>query len=232
MPLIIFKDMYKIVVFDMAGTTIDEQNVVYKTVHKAIERAGYDVSLKLVLLHAAGKEKFQAIKDVLEELEGGAILHDILVDIHHDFENLLDAAYASLKPMPMPGATRVFEALRARDIKVVLNTGYKRRVAEHLLQQLDWVEGREFDWLCTAEEVVRGRPHPDMIWAAMAHFGVKDARQVAKIGDSIADIEEGKNAGCGIAAGITTGAQTAEQLQTAAPTHVLDSLEALLPLLA
>ena len=71
-----------------------------------------------------------------------------------------------------------------------------------------------------------------MIWAAMAHFGVKDARQVAKIGDSIADIEEGKNAGCGIAAGITTGAQTAEQLQTAAPTHVLDSLEALLPLLA
>lgn len=224
--------MYKIVVFDMAGTTVDEQNVVYKTVHKAILRAGYDVSFERVLLHAAGKEKFQAIKDVLEQLEGGAVHNDTLIDIHHDFENLLDQAYGSLKPQPMPGAIRVFEALRVRGIKVVLNTGYKRRVAEHLLQQLDWVEGREFDWLCTADEVAKGRPHPDMILAAMAHFGVKDARQVAKIGDSIADIEEGKNAGCGIAAGITTGAQTAEQLQMAAPTHVLDSLEALLPLLA
>ena len=223
--------MYKIVVFDMAGTTVDEQNVVYKTVHKAIERAGYEVSLDLVLLYAAGKEKFQAIKDVLEQLEGGAVLNGTLVDIHRDFENLLDKAYEVLKPVAMAGAAQVFEVLRDRGIKVVINTGYRRPVAEHLLQKLDWVEGRDFDWLCTADEVVRGRPHPDMIVAAMARFGVSDATQVAKIGDSIADIEEGKNAGCGIAAGITTGAQTAEQLQRAAPTHIFNTLEDILPLL-
>lgn len=222
--------MYKIVVFDMAGTTVDEQNVVYKMVHKAIERAGYDVSFPFVLLHAAGKEKFQAIKDVIEQLEGGATPDDELMDIYRDFEGLLDQAYNTWTSAPMPGAQAVFEALRAHDIKVVLNTGYRRAVAERLLQQIGWQEGRDFDWLCTADQVQRGRPHPDMIFASMEHFNVLDARQVAKIGDSMADIEEGKRAGCGIAAGITTGAQTAEQLAQAGPTHILQQLADILPL--
>lgn len=53
--------MIQLVVFDMAGTTVNEQNVVYKTVHQAIEHAGYPVSLDTVLLIAAGKEKFEAV---------------------------------------------------------------------------------------------------------------------------------------------------------------------------
>jgi phosphonatase-like hydrolase len=222
--------MFQLIIFDMAGTTVDEQNVVYKTVHRAIQRAGYDVSLDLVLLHAAGKEKFQAIKDVLEYVEGGAVHNDTLRTIHRDFEALLDVAYADLTPLPMPGAMRVFGQLQAKGIKVVLNTGYKRPVAELLLHKLGWTEGSTYDLLITATDVARSRPHPDMIHAAMVHFGITDPAAVVKIGDSIIDIEEGKNAGCGIAAGITTGAQTAGQLVTASPTHVLDSLDELLQL--
>ena len=33
----------QMVVFDMAGTTVDEQNVVYKTLHKALNDYGVDV---------------------------------------------------------------------------------------------------------------------------------------------------------------------------------------------
>ena len=69
-----------------------------------------------------------------------------------------------------------------------------------------------------------------MILLAMKITGISDSVKVLKVGDSAIDIEEGKNAGCGIAAGITTGAQTAGQLVTASPTHVLDSLEELLHL--
>jgi len=36
----------KIIVFDMAGTSVDEGNVVYKTLHKAIEKTAQ----KLVLI--------------------------------------------------------------------------------------------------------------------------------------------------------------------------------------
>lgn len=223
--------MIQLVVFDMAGTTVNEQNVVYKTVHKAILRAGFQVSLDSVLLIAAGKEKFEAICNVLEHIGGGSLSLQTARAIHRDFEAMLDDAYDALTPLPMPGVERVFTTLRLRDIKIVLNTGYKRPVAEGLLQKLYWKEGRTFDLLVTADDVNMSRPHPDMIYAAMKHFGIVYAEHVAKIGDSIADIEEGKNAGCRIAAGITTGAQTAEQLQTAQPTHIFNALEELLDVL-
>ncbi|MDZ4679244.1 MAG: phosphonatase-like hydrolase [Saprospiraceae bacterium] len=218
----------ELVVFDMAGTTVDEQNVVYKTVHQAILRAGVEVSLEAVLLHAAGKEKFQAILDVLEATTGAPFEVEKAKLIFQDFETLLDKAYNELLPKAMPGAEQVFGILQERGIAVALNTGYKRTVAEGLLQKLAWKEGHTFGLLVTANDAPRSRPHPDMIHVAMRHFGVKDPKKVAKIGDSIVDIEEGINAGCGICAGITTGAQTAAQLWTAHPSQVFDSLEELL----
>jgi phosphonatase-like hydrolase len=220
--------MIQLVVFDMAGTTVNEQNVVYKTVHRAIERAGYEVSPDTVLRYAAGKEKLQAIRDVLEHTEGGPITNDDALEIHRDFEQMLDTAYATLEPLPMPDAEEVFEALRGLGVKIALNTGYKRSVATGLLDRLGWKEGIQYDLLITADDVTKSRPHPDMIFFAMNHFGIENAADVAKIGDSIADIEEGRNAGCGIAAGITTGAQTLEQLLLGRPTHVFEGLRDIL----
>ncbi len=45
----------ELVVFDMAGTIIDEKNVVYKTMHKVLVDNGYPVTLDHVLVHGAGK---------------------------------------------------------------------------------------------------------------------------------------------------------------------------------
>ncbi|MBC7424794.1 MAG: HAD family hydrolase, partial [Ferruginibacter sp.] len=57
--------MIKMVVFDMAGTTVNEDNVVYKTLRKAINEAGFNFTLGQVLEQGAGKEKLQAIKSIL-----------------------------------------------------------------------------------------------------------------------------------------------------------------------
>ena len=50
----------ELTVFDMAGTFINEDNVVYKTLQKAINQGGYPISREYVLEHGAGKEKHQA----------------------------------------------------------------------------------------------------------------------------------------------------------------------------
>ena len=66
--------MIELVVFDMAGTTVDEDNVVYKTVREAINSHGYEFTLEQVLDAGSGKEKSQAIRDVLaldENSHGG-----------------------------------------------------------------------------------------------------------------------------------------------------------------
>jgi phosphoglycolate phosphatase-like HAD superfamily hydrolase len=89
----------------------------------------------------------------------------------------------------------------------------------------------EFDGLVTATDVSRNRPYPDMIRLAMKEFSIDDPREVAKVGDSVIDIEEGVNAGCSLNIGITTGAHTRQQLQSVKPDYIIDNLLELLTLL-
>ncbi len=99
------------------------------------------------------------------------------------------------------------------------------------MKKVGWREGSQVDGLVTASHVEHNRPMPDMIHFAMRRFGVEDANEVAKVGDSIIDIEEGKSAGCSLNIGITTGAHTREQMLTANPDYVIDNLMEILPLL-
>ncbi len=214
----------KLVIFDMAGTVIDEQNLVYKTIRRAIVSAGYVCDLDTVLAIAAGKEKRQAIADVLTYLTAEVPLDDIVDGIHEDFEQELDVVYKSGVVKAMAEAPKVFEELRQKNIKIALNTGYNRSVAELILRQIGWTIPRDFDVLVTASDVDSGRPNPDMILNAMAQLAIGNPKTVVKVGDSAIDILEGQNADCGITIGVTTGAQNREQLAAAKPTYIFDSL--------
>ncbi len=222
--------MIKLVVFDMAGTTVDEDNVVYKTVRAAINAAGYNFSQDQVQLAGAGKEKSQAIRDTLA-LDGGSHSDEEVEMIFQDFKARLKTAYQDLQVTEQPGAAELFRHLKANGVSVVLNTGYDRNTAEELIGKIGWKIGHQIDGLVTASDVVNGRPHPEMIQQAMSLVGVNDPAAVAKIGDSQIDIEEGRNASCGMTLGITTGAQTRAQLAEAKPTHIVDELLEILPLI-
>ena len=218
--------MIELVVFDMAGTTVDEDNVVYKTVRQAINAAGYDFSLEQVLAVGAGKEKSQAIRDVLA-LDGTEHSDDEVATIFADFKVRLKQAYIDLNVREQPGASEVFAQLRSNGVKVVLNTGYDRATAEGLIAKIGWQVGSDIDGLVTASDVEEGRPGPGMIHKAMELTGVTDSSHVAKVGDSQIDIKEGQNAECGQNFGITTGAQTESLLLEAGPTAVIQSLSEL-----
>ncbi|OXA78418.1 phosphonatase-like hydrolase [Flavobacterium aquidurense] len=215
----------EMVVFDMAGTTIDEQNIVYKSLHKAINKFGIDVSLELVLAIGAGKEKYQAIKDILSHLDNNDL--DKTALIFEYFKEILDQEYLTASVFPIEGVEEVLEKLKKDGIKIVLNTGYSSEVANTLLEKLKWTEGNQYDALITASDVVIGRPSPEMIVKAMELFGIVDASKVLKAGDSVIDIEEGKNANCGLTIGVLSGAQTRSQLKEANPDYILDSLASL-----
>jgi len=215
--------MIKLIVFDMAGTIINEDNVVYKTLRKAINWHGYNFSLEEVLLYGAGKEKHQAIKDILATQNPNDTPGESLT-IFDDFSELLKLNYEDLLIETFPKTEEVFKKLNENGIKIVLNTGYNRETALLLLSKLNWEEGKQYDALITASDVEKGRPAADMIYKAMELFNVTNSKDVIKIGDSIIDIEEGKTANCGITIGVTTGAHTKEQLKSANPTHIINNL--------
>ena len=220
----------KLAVFDMAGTVVNEDNVVYKTLQKAINERGFQVTLDFVLEHGAGKEKHQAIKDIIKA-DIGSVDADLAASIFKDFKVLLGKAYEQLEVDSYDGVEDLLLTLKENGIKVALNTGYDTHTAQLLLDKMDWVEGKQYDVLVTADDVVLGRPNPDMIVEAMMKLNVQQEELVLKAGDSIIDIEEGKNANCGVTIGVTTGAHTRQQLLSANPTHVLDSLTELKQLL-
>lgn len=225
------KNNIKMVVFDMAGTTVNENNVVYKTLRIAINEAGFDFTLDQVLEQGAGKEKKQAIRSILTVFAG--IQDEELTDkIYKDFFEKLTEAYNREEILPQKNAAELFAELKKRDILSILNTGYDRATAQSIVDKLGWKEGEDFDGLVTATDVGRNRPEPDMILFAMNRFNLTDASLVVKVGDSAIDIEEGRNAGCGLSIGITTGAHTAEQLQTAQPDKIIDDLMEVLPLIS
>lgn len=215
----------KLVVFDMAGTTVDEKNVVYKTVHKALNTHGVAVDLDTVLQIGAGKEKHQAIKDVMAAMGVENLNSE---DVFADFKTMLDDAYETLDVSPIKDVDKIMTALRKLGVVVVLNTGYNSRVANGLINKLNWKKGVDYDALITSDDVVNGRPHPEMIQKAMEISGVSEPSEVLKAGDSVIDIVEGQNAGCGITIGVLSGAQTRGQLAEANPTYILDSLAVLL----
>jgi phosphonatase-like hydrolase len=218
------------VVFDMAGTTVNEDNVVYKTLRKAINETGFDFSLDQVLAQGAGKEKLQAIKSVLE-VYGNVVDDELAQAIYEQFIQQLATAYDTMEILPQENAAEVMEALKSRHILVVLNTGYNATTAHSLIDKLGWTKGDQFDGLVTASDVTRNRPEPDMILVAMEQFGITDPSQVIKVGDSTIDVEEGRNAGCEINIGITTGAHTREQLETVQPSFIIENLVELLPII-
>ncbi len=211
----------ELAVFDMAGTTVNEDNVVYKTVKAALAKSGMEVSLDTVLEFGAGKEKFKAIADILEKTKTTGVDPNA---VFMDFKNMLEEAYANLEVTTYDGVEELFTLLKSKGVKVVLNTGYDHKTAKSLLNKLGWVPGEQIDALITADDVVKGRPSSEMIDKAMAMFGITAPDKVLKAGDSVIDIEEGKNANCGWTVGVLTGAQTREQLATAEPSMILDSL--------
>jgi len=218
------------VVFDMAGTTVNEDNLVYKTLRKTINAAGYNFSLHQVLTTGAGKEKLKAIRDIVS-LSGAVPLEQLSNKIYTSFLDELTKTYDRVELKPQPGAEDTFKILRAKNILVILNTGYDEKTAVTILEKLHWETGNQIDGLITASDVNNNRPNPDMILLAMEKFGIADAGEVIKVGDSIIDIEEGKNAGCKLSVGITTGAHTYEQLASANPDYIIDHLTELLPLI-
>lgn len=224
--------MIKLVVFDMAGTVVDEQNLVYKILAKAINESGFRVTLEKVLELGAGKEKRTAIVDILSTI----VTNNNNIAAHADkifanFRVLLEEAYQTEPILPQPGTEDVFQRLREKGVKVALNTGYDSKTAHHLTNRLGWEIGQHIDALVTASDVERGRPYPDMIHLAMQQTGISNPEEVVKIGDSAIDIEEGQQANCKFSIGITTGAHTKEQLQQAQPAVILIHMAELIPFL-
>ncbi|MBD1363778.1 HAD-IA family hydrolase [Mucilaginibacter sp. ZT4R22] len=220
----------KLVVFDMAGTTVKDENKVTETFRLALEKYGYHVTYDAIN-PLMGYEKSVAITKMLHRLEPDTqkITPDLIKNIHQEFIALMINYYKKAPALEaLPNAEKTIATLRKTGIKIGVNTGFSKDIAETIIERLQWCEKGLIDYLIGSDEVENGRPDPAMINRMMKLARITDPQEVAKVGDTEVDIREGQNAGCKYVIAVTTGAFTRTELEPYHPTHILDDIAGVL----
>lgn len=218
----------ELVVFDIAGTTVSDKGDIAVAFVDSFKKHGYDVPAAEVNI-VMGFRKKDAIKTLLQKFYPDQENPEEAIEKIHDafLQNIMSFYKNDPDLQPLPFAEETFESLHQRGIKVALNTGFTKGITEVITSRLKWNKSGLIDHIVSSDEVPQGRPHPFMIRSIMNVLGVKEVNKVAKVGDTQVDVQEGRNAGCGLVVSVTTGAYTREQLEKYDPDYIIDSLREL-----
>jgi phosphonatase-like hydrolase len=213
----------QLVVFDMAGTTVRDRGNVGEAFIGAFKENGIDIPFEEVK-KVMGWRKIDAVKMLLQKFHNGS--DEALVEKIHDtfIRNMIRHYEEDATLSPLPYVEETFAALKKRGVKIALNTGFPRSIADTILKRLNWEEGKTIDAVIASDEVPEGRPHPYMINSIMKQLSVTDSEAVAKVGDTEVDVEEGRKANCGLVVSVTTGAYSRGQLEQYKPDNIIDSM--------
>jgi phosphonatase-like hydrolase len=216
----------KLVVFDMAGTTVTDDHKVTKAFQSALQQYGYEVPSPVIDLHM-GYEKTHAIQLMLDryEREKDNITKELIGNIHSAFvSGMIDYYSNTDELLALPGVEDTFITLHSKGVKIAINTGFSRDIAQTIIDRLEWQERGLIDYVCGSDEVELGRPYPFMIHKFMHEAGITDPAEVAKVGDTEVDINEGQNAGCKYVIAVTTGSFSRDELEPYHPDHIIDNI--------
>lgn len=223
--------------FDMAGTTVRDNNEVLHCFAKACRKEGIMASEKR-LNALMGVSKLEVFQLLWREQLGEKIADDTIAEkskhSFHAFRHILEDYYHAHPVLPTDGALEAFAWLQSHDIKIALNTGFYRGVTDIILNKLGWMAGLDANYIggigsiinysITSDEVPQGRPAPYMIQKAMSVFGISDPKQVVKVGDTPVDLLEGRNAGCALSLAVTNGTHSRTELEVLDNDGLLESL--------
>lgn len=105
---------------------------------------------------------------------------------------------------PKPYVVETVKALRDTGLKIGSTTGYTDEMMALVVPKAK-EQGYEPDcWFSPDATGQKGRPYPYMIFRNMEALGLMDVSRVIKVGDTVSDIKEGKNAGM-ISVGVIEG---------------------------
>jgi len=221
----------ELVVFDLAGTTVHDNNDVPRILQKSMERFDVMISMQEAV-KVMGLPKPTAIRSLLEEKGVKDIKAKKIDNIHRLFISEMIHFYMNNESVrEKEGVSDTFEKLKLRGVKIALDTGFDRQITDPLLERMQWVKNGLIDFSVTSDEVPNGRPFPDMIFKSMALTRVSQSEHVVKVGDTASDMQEGTSAGCKWVVGITSGAYSREDLMKEPHTHLINTIPELLPIL-
>ncbi len=215
-----------LVVFDVAGTTVVDENNVAATLRLALLAVGCSVR-EDACARVMGLPKPVALEALAEGLVPSDELPALVARAHDVFvERMVHHYLSSPAVRPVRGAETTFQVLRDEGIAVALDTGFSRPIMDAILMRLAWYDD-VVDFTVTSDEVQAGRPHPHMIHRAMAAASVALPARVMKVGDTPADMREGVAARAGFVVGVLSGTGSRAELEETGATHIIEDVSQL-----
>ena len=208
----------RLVVSDMAGTTVKDSGEVARAFAAALVDHGVEASAEQINA-VRGASKREAIASLVAAKYGADAVR--VEAVYTSFKNHLQRVFTR-EAEPVAGAMEAFAWLRKNDIKLALNTGFDRDITRMLMDALRWRDVANA--VICGDDVPLGRPAPYMIFHAMEATATVDVRHVLNVGDTVSDLQAAHNAGVAVSVGVLSGAHKREQLTREPHTCLLESI--------
>ena len=176
------------VIFDMDGVILDTEKLYGRFWQEAAIALGYPMTHRQALgMRSLNR---QAGQEKLESYFGPGISRS---QVRNKRIELMDAYIAQHGVELLPGVREILTFLKQRGIATAIATSSPMERVERYLGPYGVLS--KFDALCSADDVARGKPEPDIYLKAAAMIGLPPEKCLA-VEDSPAGILSASRAGC------------------------------------
>lgn len=210
-----FKGPLKLAVLDLAGTVVDfGSRAPAGAFVKLFEQKGIRISESDARGpmgmhkrdHIAAICKQPAVSAQWQQQYGQAVSD---TDIQHLYENFIPLQMSVLPNYndPVPGAVEAIKQLRERGMRIAFTTGYSREMMDIVLAAAKTF-GLQADATICGTDVPAGRPAPWMALECARQLDIYPMSACIKFGDTLVDVEAGRNAGMWSIGALVSGNMT------------------------
>lgn len=224
------------VIFDWAGTTVDYgcfapvQAFIEVFKEYGIEPTMEETRKPMGMLkwdHIKTMLQMERIGAEFERMHGRAFTDSDVDEMYEKFETSLMKILDRFAE-PKDHVVETVAKLREMGVKIGSTTGYTDRMMEIVTREAKKAGYEPDCWFSPDSTGSVGRPYPYMVFRNMEELKVSAVRKVMKVGDTISDIKEGKNAGAftvGIVEGSSEMGLTKEEYQALSETEKQERIE-------
>jgi phosphonoacetaldehyde hydrolase len=163
------------------------------------------------LMHDLMKIHYDKYNKTTQQIVGSndfVIDYNIPIDLAYNMPYYIDKIYSlyentqinTLKnpvySIPISGVVETLEFLKTKyNIKIGATTGFTHNMTTQIMNNLKEIRLNQNFITISSDQISRSRPYPDGIYKIMDKYKINNLKHVIKIGDTPADMLEGKNAG-------------------------------------
>ena len=178
--------MISAVAFDMDGLMFNTEDVYWKTASTYLQRRGHEYNHE-VANDVMGRPPKYCFEKMIEYYGLSDTWEALHAESEETFIKLLDEGYSM-----MPGLPELLDQLEELNIPKAVCTSSSQRVAREVLGRAGVWE--RFQFVLAFEDIVRGKPDPEIYLKAASKFGVTSEKMLV-LEDSVSGCHAARNAG-------------------------------------